>query len=138
MKPTKDYFAEQGLPEAVESPCSLSKSLAGQKAIVTGVRITRTWRRPARPTRHPQPARGLGLAVRSRVRGRERIGPRMGRLGAARLLLDGGDRLVAPFGDIGQQADPGQEGDVQIGSDERVPSLQRGPDDDVSQVNGRQ
>jgi glucose 1-dehydrogenase len=36
MKPTKDYFAEQGLPEAVEPRCSLSKSLAGQKAIVTG------------------------------------------------------------------------------------------------------
>src|ERR1044071_8899631 len=36
MKPTQDYFAEQGLPEAVEPPCSLSKTLAGQKAIVTG------------------------------------------------------------------------------------------------------
>jgi glucose 1-dehydrogenase len=36
MKPTKDYFADQGLPEAVEPRCSLSKSLAGQKAIVTG------------------------------------------------------------------------------------------------------
>ena len=36
MKPTKDYFAEQGMPAAVEPACSIVKSLNGQKAIVTG------------------------------------------------------------------------------------------------------
>ncbi|HSS37619.1 MAG TPA: SDR family oxidoreductase [Polyangia bacterium] len=45
MKPTtphdngsraRDYFAEQGLPEAHPPACSIIKSLAGQKAIVTG------------------------------------------------------------------------------------------------------
>jgi glucose 1-dehydrogenase len=36
VKPIKDYFAEQGLPEAVEQECKTSKILAGQKAIVTG------------------------------------------------------------------------------------------------------
>jgi glucose 1-dehydrogenase len=32
----RDYFTEQGLPEAVEPSCSVVRSLAGQKAIVTG------------------------------------------------------------------------------------------------------
>ena len=32
----RDYFAEQGLPEAVAPACSIVKTLAGQKAIVTG------------------------------------------------------------------------------------------------------
>jgi glucose 1-dehydrogenase len=32
----KDYFAEQGLPEAVEPACPIIKHLVGQKAIVTG------------------------------------------------------------------------------------------------------
>jgi glucose 1-dehydrogenase len=45
MKPTRpssetgvarDYFAEQGLPEAVEPACPIVKSLSGQKAIITG------------------------------------------------------------------------------------------------------
>jgi glucose 1-dehydrogenase len=36
MKQSKDYFAEQGLPEAVEPSCPIVRSLAGQKAIVTG------------------------------------------------------------------------------------------------------
>ncbi len=32
----KDYYAEQGLPEAVMPACPIVKSLAGQKALVTG------------------------------------------------------------------------------------------------------
>src|SRR6185295_14428688 len=32
----KDYFAEQGLPEAVAPACPIVKHLTGQKAIVTG------------------------------------------------------------------------------------------------------
>jgi glucose 1-dehydrogenase len=32
----KDYFAEQGLPEAVAPACPIVKHLAGQRAIVTG------------------------------------------------------------------------------------------------------
>ncbi len=32
----RDYFSEQGLPEAVEPSCAVVKSLVGQKAIVTG------------------------------------------------------------------------------------------------------
>src|SRR5438105_13170817 len=36
MTSTKDYFAEQGLPEAALAPCALSRSLVGQRAIVTG------------------------------------------------------------------------------------------------------
>lgn len=32
----QDYFAEQGLPEAVLPACPIVKSLAGQKALVTG------------------------------------------------------------------------------------------------------
>jgi glucose 1-dehydrogenase len=39
MTPTsteRDYFAEQGLPEATLPSCPVVKSLAGQKAIVTG------------------------------------------------------------------------------------------------------
>jgi glucose 1-dehydrogenase len=36
MKPPEDYFAEQGLPEAVAPSCVLTKTLAGQRAIVTG------------------------------------------------------------------------------------------------------
>lgn len=36
MKPTKDYFAEQGLPEPFAPTCAVVRSLAGQKAIVTG------------------------------------------------------------------------------------------------------
>ena len=36
MKQSKDYFAEQGLPEAVEPLSPVVRSLVGQKAIVTG------------------------------------------------------------------------------------------------------
>src|SRR3954470_13250974 len=42
MKPTppttneRDYFAEQGLPDATAPACPIIKNLAGQKAIVTG------------------------------------------------------------------------------------------------------
>jgi glucose 1-dehydrogenase len=36
MKQSKDYFAAQGLPEAVEPSCPVVRSLVGQKAIVTG------------------------------------------------------------------------------------------------------
>jgi glucose 1-dehydrogenase len=36
MKQSKDYFAEQGLPEAVQPSPPLVRSLVGQKAIVTG------------------------------------------------------------------------------------------------------
>ena len=36
MKQSKDYFAEEGLPEAVEPACPVVRSLVGQKAIVTG------------------------------------------------------------------------------------------------------
>jgi glucose 1-dehydrogenase len=36
MKQSKDYFAEEGLPEAVEPSCPVVRSLVGQKAIVTG------------------------------------------------------------------------------------------------------
>jgi glucose 1-dehydrogenase len=36
MKQSKDYFAEQGLPEAVEPTCPIVRSLVGQTAIVTG------------------------------------------------------------------------------------------------------
>src|SRR4051795_12584022 len=32
----RDYYAEQGLPEAVVPACPIVKSLAGQKALVTG------------------------------------------------------------------------------------------------------
>ena len=32
----KDYFAEQGMPEAIEPACAVVKNLVGQKAIVTG------------------------------------------------------------------------------------------------------
>jgi glucose 1-dehydrogenase len=32
----RDYYAEQGLPEAVAPACPIVKSLAGQKALVTG------------------------------------------------------------------------------------------------------
>jgi glucose 1-dehydrogenase len=32
----KDYYSEQGLPEAVMPACAVVKSLAGQKALVTG------------------------------------------------------------------------------------------------------
>src|SRR3954468_2827341 len=32
----KDYFAEQGMPEAIEPACAIVKNLVGQKAIVTG------------------------------------------------------------------------------------------------------
>ena len=32
----KDYYAEQGLPEAVTPSCPIVRSLAGQKAVVTG------------------------------------------------------------------------------------------------------
>jgi glucose 1-dehydrogenase len=32
----KDYFAEQGMPEALEPACAVVKNLVGQKAIVTG------------------------------------------------------------------------------------------------------
>ena len=32
----RDYFAEQGLPEAIAPSCAIVKTLAGQKAIVTG------------------------------------------------------------------------------------------------------
>ncbi|HVZ72741.1 MAG TPA: SDR family oxidoreductase [Polyangia bacterium] len=35
-KTERDYFAEQGLPEAVVPACPIVKRLAGQKAIVTG------------------------------------------------------------------------------------------------------
>jgi glucose 1-dehydrogenase len=35
-KTERDYFSEQGLPEAVPPACPIVKSLAGQKAIVTG------------------------------------------------------------------------------------------------------
>src|SRR3954470_12911838 len=42
MKPTppttneRDYFAEQGLPDATAPACPIIKNLAGQKALVTG------------------------------------------------------------------------------------------------------
>jgi glucose 1-dehydrogenase len=36
MKQSKDYFAEEGLPEAVVPSCAVVRSLVGQKAIVTG------------------------------------------------------------------------------------------------------
>jgi glucose 1-dehydrogenase len=36
MKQSKDYFAEQGLPEAVAPSPPVVRSLVGQKAIVTG------------------------------------------------------------------------------------------------------
>jgi glucose 1-dehydrogenase len=36
MKQSKDYFAEQGLPEAVQPSPPVVRSLVGQKAIVTG------------------------------------------------------------------------------------------------------
>ena len=36
MKQSKDYFAEQGLPEAVQPSPPAVRSLVGQKAIVTG------------------------------------------------------------------------------------------------------
>jgi glucose 1-dehydrogenase len=36
MKQSKDYFAEQGLPEAVEPLSPVVRSLVGQRAIVTG------------------------------------------------------------------------------------------------------
>jgi glucose 1-dehydrogenase len=36
MKQSKDYFAEQGLPEAVQPSPAIVRSLVGQKAIVTG------------------------------------------------------------------------------------------------------
>src|SRR5438552_10728235 len=39
MPPTqteRDYFAEQGLPDATAPACAIVKNLAGQKAIVTG------------------------------------------------------------------------------------------------------
>jgi glucose 1-dehydrogenase len=36
MKQSRDYFAEEGLPEAVEPSCPVVRSLVGQKAIVTG------------------------------------------------------------------------------------------------------
>jgi glucose 1-dehydrogenase len=36
MKQSKDYFAEEGLPEAVVPVCPVVRSLVGQKAIVTG------------------------------------------------------------------------------------------------------
>jgi glucose 1-dehydrogenase len=36
MKQSKDYFAEEGLPEAVQPSVAIVRSLVGQKAIVTG------------------------------------------------------------------------------------------------------
>ena len=36
MKQSKDYFAEQGLPEAVQPSPAVVRSLVGQKALVTG------------------------------------------------------------------------------------------------------
>jgi glucose 1-dehydrogenase len=36
MKQSKDYFAEEGLPEAVQPSVTVVRSLVGQKAIVTG------------------------------------------------------------------------------------------------------
>ena len=36
MKQSKDYFAEEGLPEAVQPSVAVVRSLVGQKAIVTG------------------------------------------------------------------------------------------------------
>src|SRR5262249_5061135 len=36
MKQSKDYFAEQGLPEAVQPSPPVVRSLVGQKALVTG------------------------------------------------------------------------------------------------------
>jgi glucose 1-dehydrogenase len=36
MKQSKDYFAEEGLPEAVAPTCHVVRSLVGQKAVVTG------------------------------------------------------------------------------------------------------
>ncbi|HEV3031351.1 MAG TPA: glucose 1-dehydrogenase [Polyangia bacterium] len=36
MKQSKDYFAAEGLPEAVPPTCHVVRSLVGQKAVVTG------------------------------------------------------------------------------------------------------
>jgi hypothetical protein len=40
MKHSKDYFAEQGLPEAVEPSCPIVRSLAGPRAIVAFKRLS--------------------------------------------------------------------------------------------------